>query len=406
MRILITNHTLSQFAGTELYVRDIAVTLAARGFQVCAFSPELGAVADDLRANGIAVTDDLNSVSWTPDVIHGHHHMETAMAMMHFHATPALFVCHGWFPWEEQPLKHPRILKYVAVDEPCRDRLIFENGIEPKNVTAIFNFADMNRFPQRPPISLEPERALVFSNTLDRDACAAVIKVCREAGIDLDFVGKKFDRVVEHDQLRSLLSRSDIVFAIARSAIEALASGCAVVLMDKQGLGPMVTPQNFEQLRAVNFGIRALDCANTAIDETGIKRAIAPYNAGDAAAVTRKIRETANIEVAIDRYVDLYRTIVDEAPVRLSMVTSQDERKAFSDYLESIGSLLYDRHKALHDYKRLLESAAMELDSNRLLIRNILLERMARGLLKQPAMKRIAQRLAPVAKLAARQDAE
>src|SRR2546430_4332475 len=31
--------------------------------------------------------------------------------------------CHGWLPWEETPPHFPRILRYVAVDHTCRDRL-------------------------------------------------------------------------------------------------------------------------------------------------------------------------------------------------------------------------------------------------------------------------------------------
>ena len=37
--------------------------------------------------------------------------------------------CHGWIPWEEMPLHHPAVRRYVAVDEVCVDRLVREEGI-------------------------------------------------------------------------------------------------------------------------------------------------------------------------------------------------------------------------------------------------------------------------------------
>ena len=44
----------------------------------------------------------------------------------------------------------------------------------------------------------------------------------------------------------------------ARAAIEAMAVGCAVVLCDGAGLGPMVSTGNFAELRPDNFGFRTL----------------------------------------------------------------------------------------------------------------------------------------------------
>ena len=64
-----------------------------------------------------------------PDVIHGHHHMETMTALLHFPGVPAIQFCHSWTLWEEMPAKFPRILRYVPVDHTCRDRLILQHGI-------------------------------------------------------------------------------------------------------------------------------------------------------------------------------------------------------------------------------------------------------------------------------------
>ncbi len=67
MRVLITNNTLGMRAGTEMYVRDIALALQKNGHQPMAYSNLLGEVAEELREAGIPVTDDLNSLAEAPE---------------------------------------------------------------------------------------------------------------------------------------------------------------------------------------------------------------------------------------------------------------------------------------------------------------------------------------------------
>ena len=129
LRILITNNTLADRAGTELYVRDVALALLNRGYSPIAYSSLLGEVAQELRAATVPVIDRLDALAMPPDLIHGHHHLETMTALLHFPNVPAISFCHGWLPWEEMPPKFPRILRYVAVDETCRDRLILEHAV-------------------------------------------------------------------------------------------------------------------------------------------------------------------------------------------------------------------------------------------------------------------------------------
>jgi hypothetical protein len=109
MRVLLTNNTLKHHAGSEMYIRDLAATLVRRGHSPVAYSQELGPVAEELRAASVPVIDDLNELTVPPDVIHGHHHLEIMAALLRFRGVPAIFVCHGWVPWEESPPLHPRI---------------------------------------------------------------------------------------------------------------------------------------------------------------------------------------------------------------------------------------------------------------------------------------------------------
>ncbi|PYT13342.1 MAG: hypothetical protein DMG59_20700, partial [Acidobacteria bacterium] len=190
MRVLLTNNTLANRAGTELYVRDVAIELLRRGHHPVAYSTHLGPVAEELRAATVPVIRSLDCLGEPPDIIHGHHHYDTLAAMTWFPVAPAVYFCHGWLPWEEAPLHFPRILRYVAVDELCRERLIAEGGIAADRIDLILNFFDESLFPRREPLPAWPRKALVFSNTFDENSDLPVLrKACERCGIELHAVG-------------------------------------------------------------------------------------------------------------------------------------------------------------------------------------------------------------------------
>jgi len=107
MRILITNNTLDFRSGSELYVRDLAIALLKRGHIPIAYSTKLGDIAQEIRAATVPVIDNLDALAAPPDVIHGHHHLDTMTALLRFPGVPAVYFCHGWLPWEETPPRFP-----------------------------------------------------------------------------------------------------------------------------------------------------------------------------------------------------------------------------------------------------------------------------------------------------------
>lgn len=329
MRILLTNNSLGTRAGTELYVRDLAIELMRRGHHPVAYSTKLGQVAGELNAATVPVISSLASLAEAPDIIHGHHHYETMTAMLWFPQTPAIYYCHGWLPWEEAPLRFPRILRYVAVDELCRERLISEGGIAADRIDLIPNFFDPALFPPRSPLPALPRRALAFSNEFQEDNGLALLRQsCREAGIELDVVG--FSGGNSEPQPGLLLAHYDLVFAKARAAIEALAVGTAVILCSPGRLGRMVTSENFAELRCLNFGIRTL-ASPLRLDL--LKAELSHYDAMDAMAVSRLAREQCPLGPAVDRIVGLYEKVIAEAR-NYPTGPSLESDRAGSSYLE------------------------------------------------------------------------
>jgi len=336
LKILITNNTLANRAGTELYVRDLAIGLLKRGHEPIAYSTRLGEVAKDIRAARVLVTDDLDTIVDSPDIIHGHHHLDTMTALLCLPSTPAIYFCHGSTPWEEAAPRFPRILRYVAVDHACRDRLVTEHAIPPNRIRTILNFVDLEKFKPRAQLPPHPRRALIFSNQASEYTHTGAVRLaCERAGIALNVVGKKMGNVCAEPE--SLLGNYDIVFAKGRAALEALAVGAAVVLCDAVGVGPMVTSQNMAELRPLNFGIRVL---REPLSHEVLSRAIARYDPIDAASVSGFIRANAGRDAVIDELLSLYQEVIDEHH-HSSNCDIVSEQHAMASYLRELASRLH-----------------------------------------------------------------
>jgi hypothetical protein len=349
LRILFTNITLASRTGTELYIKEAALGLLRRGHTPLVYSPDLGEVAEEIRAATIPVVDDLTRLGAPPDVIHGHHHQQAMTALLHFPGVPAIFVTHDQAAWHDAAPLFPRIRRYVAVDWTNRDRVLFEQGVPEERVLVLLNWVDLDRFPPRGPLPERPRRALVFSNYAQADThLPAVQEACRRAGLPLDVVGSGVGRSLVNPG--EVIAEYDLVFAKAKSALEALAVGTAVVLCDFRGLGQMVTGAGFDTLRRLNFGLRSL--RHPLVPDL-IVREIERYDARDAAEVSRRVREEAGLEPALDRLVALYEEVIAE-----------HEREGPSDPAEeSRAAAVYLRDWAGWTPK--LKSLAADLDQQR-----------------------------------------
>jgi hypothetical protein len=308
LRILITNITLATRTGTETYVRDLAVGLLRRGHHPIVYSPELGEIAREMEAATVPVVNDLRHVGVAPDVIHGHHYAETLTALLHFSNTPAVGFCHDWGSFWDTPVRHPRVLRYVAVDDTCRDRLIARHGIAEGRVRVVLNAVDLQQFPMRGPLPTLPRLALVYSNMAREDNYLGVVRAaCTAMGIKVDAIGQGVGDCREYPG--KILGHYDLVFAKARCALEAMATGAAVILCDISGCGGLVTSENFDYLRRLNFGRRSL-CETVSVET--LVRHLGMYNAADAALVAGRVRREATLDAAIDELLQVYCEAIGE----------------------------------------------------------------------------------------------
>jgi hypothetical protein len=307
LTVLITNIAFAFRSGTEIVVDQIARGLSRRGHRPIVFAPYVGGgLTEGLRRSGIAVVDRLRHVGCTPDIIHGQHNVTTVMALAGCPRTPALFSCNDFDAPKDRAPVMPRVLRYLAVDESCRERLE-SDGAPQDRIEVLYNAVDLDHYRRRNPLPQRPLRALVL--TKGSAHLQVVRSAAATAGLSLDELGSGAGVVV--DDLPERLRDYDIVIATARMAKEAMAVGCAVVVCDHRGFAGLVTTGVLEEWRRYNFGRRLLSLPVTV---RRLAESFEAYDALDATRVAETIRLEDNLESHIDRLEAIYRSILEEAP--------------------------------------------------------------------------------------------
>ena len=337
LRILITCEALSGRGGTELYIRDVARSLLRLGHAPVVYASRLGDVATEIRNMTVPVVDRLDALAAAPDIIYGQHHLPTMTALLRFADVPAVYVCHDWYGQSAFAPRFPRILRYVAVDVTCRDRLTCEDGIEQSRVLLLPNSVDLERFERRPPLPAKPRRALVFGNyTKESPHLAALREACARRGIQLDVIGELMNNAVAKPE--AALKDYDIVFAKGRAALEALAVGSAVIVYTGiRFLGSMVRAEDVERLLPLNFGIRAIGDA-LAPQELALRagRELQRYDPIDAAKATGWVRENAGQAAAMQAIAEMCEEVVAEYEQSKAGLDPRSEGPAAAGYLERL----------------------------------------------------------------------
>jgi hypothetical protein len=344
MKILITNNALVSRSGSELYVQELAQELVLRGHDVVAFSTQIGDLAQVMTAQGVMVVDDLTKMPWIPDIIHAQHHLETMIALAYFPQTPAIYVCHGWRPWQETPPLHPRIRAYFAVDIKTRDKAIGDHHIPATQIELLHNFVDLDRFTLRKSLPTKPRKALIFSNYASEGKMLFHIRhACKKAEMSLDVIGKLSGNLV--DKPEEILGNYDIIFAAGRSALEAMATGASVIVCGVWGMGQMVTHSEVGRLRDLNFGSMTVDHSNASVDV--IYREICRYDAKDAALVTQYLRERIGIDQVVDNLEKIYKRTIEA--FKNVQYDSSEEHFAYAQYVRSVAIFLKKRDEQLNE---------------------------------------------------------
>ena len=328
MKILITNIWLEHHGGTEVGVRDLAIALNKNGIAVEVYTPLPGAVAAEIEQAGIHVANSVNDLRSKPDLIHGQHFQPTMDAIIEFPDVPVVYVLRDrTFPGDVPP-KLNQVVKYVAVDYNCLDRLVIDNDIPDFKTMVIYNCVDTERFKMRSHIARKPQHAVIFSNYARKDNFYKPIReACDQMGIRLDVIGMGFGNELRDPE--NFLPKYDLVFAKAKAAMEALATGAGVILCDDRGLGEFVTSEKFQHFRKFNFGMKTL---TRPVEVSLLKAEIDRYNAGEISRTSEMIREAASFKSYTQEFIKLYRTVIDEYHRRDQLTNKAEDLQVLVNY--------------------------------------------------------------------------
>jgi hypothetical protein len=368
MKILITNNTLASLGGSEWVVVELARALASRGHQVAACSSQIGEAGSMLKGMSIPVIHDPFNSPFKPDVIHGQHHLDTMRALCAFPDVPAIYHCHGYLPWVEGPPVHPRILYYVGMCSVVSDHIRFSLGLPDQNVITVPNWVDLDRFRFVRNPRQKPQNALLYLRSFDRTGWHAS-QLCNA----FESMGIKLDLWLPQGDTRApevMLHEYDIVLASGRSAIEAMASGCAVLPISPSACLDLVDQNNFDLLQSQNFSPRL----NTGhFNAESIINAISSYDPGRISAVTAAVRSKCALDAATDVLESLYVKTAEDFSTQdgLSSARFTNELPALAKYIQFIMPMVRDRERLLvenHDVRQIIkvneETIAALLKSN------------------------------------------
>jgi hypothetical protein len=350
MNILITNHSLGMAAGSEWVVIELAKELTRLGHRVAAASTHLGEAAGLMREIGIPVVCDAQEAPFTPDVIHGQHHLNAMEALCAWPETPAIYHCHGYVPWVETPPHHPRILCYAAMCDLLAEGLRISLGIAAKDVHVVPNWVDLERFHLQRDCPEKPRRALVFNRSLTTASWFA--NQIREGfaahGIELHWEVPA--DMQKHPEM--LLPNYDIVLAAGRSALEAMACGCSVLPVSASTSLALVDETNFHQLSAQNFSPLRTD---PWVTSTQIADWLDRYHSPSALAVSARVRSEHALSKAVVTLTNLYHSTTTcwNSKSRHDAHSGEQELAALASYIRGLspqireyGSLLNLRHES------------------------------------------------------------
>jgi hypothetical protein len=305
--ILIATLRLDGRTGTEVVCIETAQGLRRRGHLVTVFAQTVGASGAALRDAGVSVVTDLRQLATAPDVIQSNQTYPLLEALATFPRVPAISICHDAFAWFNEPVDHPSIRRHLAVDLASRDRIESALPGVKGQIRILHNAVDLSRFVLRTALPARPERALLIA----KQALAAepVRDACARRGIALEVLGPDSGNVV--DDLAERLRGFDIVLASARSLLEALAVGCAGILVDGRGFGGPVTSDVVTRWRENNFGARLL---SHPVTEAGVLQALDAYSPAEARRVTDLVRRHSSLDAYLDELEAMLADLAVGAP--------------------------------------------------------------------------------------------
>lgn len=211
-RILVTNHWLKKWGGSETFTYTLIGELVRRGHEVDLFTHVPGLVSDRIKNDFGVVT----KIKGEYDLILANHNTTVECV---YYLGKTVQTCHGVIPKLERPSGFADTLVAVSeeVQEATGAKHLIRNGI------------DCERFSMKRRVNTHLKKVLsmVFS-----DQANAVIKeACDMMGVEMIAFNKHKNPVFH---IEKEMNKVDMVIGLGRCAFEAMSCGRPVVVYDNR----------------------------------------------------------------------------------------------------------------------------------------------------------------------------
>ncbi len=247
MNILVTNHWLKKLGGSEMFTYTLIAALKKAGHDVDLFTNQPGMVSDRIASDLKVYFKRLQD---SYDLILANHN--TCVRSV-YDRGPVIQTCHGIYPKLEQPSDKARA--WVSISREVKNYL----KCMGKESTLVYNGIDCNRF--KPVTSPQKKIRKVLSLSHSEELNNMLASMLANYRVKLVTINKYRNPVWE---IESLMQECDLVISLGRGAYEAMACGCAVLVLDyrpymKAVLGDgIITCNNINDLMLNNCSGRRL----------------------------------------------------------------------------------------------------------------------------------------------------
>lgn len=248
-----TNNALALRGGSESYLETVSFELRRLGHEVSFFSPRCGDTATSLRDGGFEVFERVEDLPRGFDVIHGQHVNAVGLVRTRLPAVPMVFATHSWFINAlEDPVPELDAAAYLAFNEITRQRLeahVASRGRAVHRLTQPVTISHADAARARVPIRSPPRRAVAVSRRM-KLLPGRLARICADQGLEFAWLGAPDN---ESANPREEMFTADIVVAVGRTALEAMAAGRAVLVADESTNGGWVDAARYSSLEADGF---------------------------------------------------------------------------------------------------------------------------------------------------------
>jgi hypothetical protein len=271
MELVLGQQELLEPGGTETYLLTVSEQLQRLGHEVTIFTVRAGTMGREAEARGLRVVTGESELPPDCDGVIAQDGVVSLTLAARYETTPQLFVAHAPGADVGRPVQLDGVISAVVVlnDKVARrlDALAHRHEI-----VRLRQPIDTRRFTPRGGPRANPERALMLSNYIRGYALEILEAACAEAGMELEHVGRQ-GRPTTTPEVD--IAASDVTVGHGRAALEGMAAGRAVYVLDESGGGGWMTPESYAQLEASGF----TSGSDGAIDGRRLRRDLAAYRA-------------------------------------------------------------------------------------------------------------------------------